>query len=65
MIWKYSIEQGGTGIVFADNEIEAINKVRSAYGDHSSREGFTEEVIVKHIENGWFADHPDVIELED
>ena len=63
MVWKYILEQGGVGIVLAENESEAINKVYLAYSDHNGNEPFGEEITVRPIENGWFLDHPDVIEV--
>lgn len=65
MIWRYSLEQGGLGIVFAESESEASKKVRDAYSAHSGGDKFTEEIAIKKIENGWFDDNPDVFEIDD
>ena len=65
MIWKYSIEQGGLGIVFAESKADAQEKVRAAYNAHSGGDKFTEEITISEIENGWFYDHPDVFEIEE
>ena len=65
MIWRYSLEQGGLGIVFAESESEASKKVRDAYSAHSGGDEFTEEITVSKIENGWFNDNPDVIEIDE
>ena len=65
-LWKYALEQGGNGIVFADNEAEAIERVVEAYTKHGGCEGgFSEDVTVYPIDtNAWFADCPNVLEID-
>ena len=64
-IWKYKLEHGGNGIVFAENESEAIERVVEAYTKHGGGEGgFSEDVTICPIDaNAWFADCPYVLEI--
>ena len=65
-LYGYSIQDLATGIVLADNvEEEAKQKVLKAYTEHGGYESeITEDMIeIENIDNHWFADNPDIIEL--
>ena len=58
--FAYQIEDGGCGIVIADNKKEAEKKIREAYNKHGGLSEYTEIWIG---EPGWFEDAPDVFEI--
>lgn len=58
----YKLEEGGAGIVYADNPKEAEFKVRDAYSTHSDTL-FTEEIEIFKIYQKPYEDAPDVIEI--
>lgn len=58
--YAYQIEDGGCGVVKADNIKEAERKVREAYSKHG---GLSETTKVWIGELGWFEDCPDVFEV--
>ena len=60
--WCYVLEQGGVGIVRANNSDEAKQKVKDAYTKHSD-DPFTEEISIYEIYQKPFDDAPDVIEI--
>ena len=66
-LYAYRIEELTVGIVMAESESEAREKVNAAYLDHGFYD--QEEYIIelkKIVENdSWFSDHPDVIEIDD
>ena len=66
-MFKYFVdEEDVSGIVYAENEEVAAEKVRAAYMDHYGSESHPEdwEIRIEAIgNNNWFSDHPGVIEL--
>lgn len=60
--FSYRIEDGGIGIVKAENKAEAEKKVRKAYNTHSY---LSDDacVDISNIEDAWFEDEPDIIEI--
>lgn len=60
--WYYRLEEGGSGIVKADNPVEAENKVRDAYKKHSVAD-FSERIDIYDIYQKPFEDAHDVIEI--
>lgn len=66
-MFKYFVdEEDVSGIVYAENEEVAIEKVRAAYKDHYGPESHPEdwEIRIESIDkNAWFQDHPDVLEI--
>lgn len=65
-LWCYTLSDGGTGIVIADNEEEAEKKVRTAYSKHGGYEEgnlASVEVNVWEITQKPFDDAPDVLEI--
>lgn len=64
MYYRYEIEQGGLGVVWAQSKEDARQQVIEAYRKHSGEDGFTEEVKIFEIDQP-FDDAPDVIELLD
>ena len=54
---------GGKGIVIADNEEEAKQKVKVSYLKHGYSESELEELEVWKITDGFFNDSPDVLEV--
>lgn len=67
-LYAYRITGTAMGIVKADSEMEAREKVRAAYSCHYGNEYVPEmdEIDIQKITNGsWFADHPDVIEIDE
>ena len=58
--FAYQIEDGGCGLVTANNATEAEQKVREAYKVHSYLSDTTDVWI---DEPSWFEDFPDVIEV--
>ena len=58
----YVIEDGGMGIVKADNPEDAERKVRDGYTKHSSLSKST-EISIYDIYQTPFDDAPDVIEI--
>lgn len=62
----YQIEDGGCGIVKADDEVDAVIKVKESYVLHGQPD-ICEEDIEVHLINydtcSVFLDTPDVIEL--
>lgn len=63
--WIYAIGDDTYGIVKADTEEKAKQKVLKAYTKHGGYESeITEDMIeIESINNHWFADNPDVIEV--
>lgn len=67
-LYIYRIVETAVGIVKADSEIEAREKVRAAYSCHYGNEYAPEmdTIDIKKItNNSWFSDHPDVIEIDE
>ena len=67
-LYTYRIVETAVGIVKADSEIEAREKVRAAYSCHYGNEYAPEmdAIDIKKITNdSWFPDHPDVIEIDE
>jgi hypothetical protein len=67
-LYIYRIVETAVGIVKADSEIEAREKVRAAYSCHYGNEYAPEmdTIDIKKITNdSWFSDHPDVIEIDE
>lgn len=60
--FAYQIEDGGCGVVRADNKKEAEEKVRKAYNLHGELSDTTEIWIGKP---SWFEDCPDVFEVSE
>lgn len=54
---------GGKGIVLADNETDARNKVREAYLKHGYSKGELKELEVWEVDTEPFDDAPDVLEV--
>ena len=63
--WIYTFDDDTYGIVKADTEDEAKQKVLKAYTEHGGYESeITEDMIeIENIDNHWFSDNPDVLEL--
>lgn len=69
-LWTYMIDAdddgGGVGIVIADNEQQAIAKVKEAYKKHSGNDEISDFSVYSHkIEQCPFSDAPDVLEIFD
>ena len=67
-LYAYRIEKLTVGIVMAESESEAREKVNAAYLKHN--DCFDSEIdfieLKKIVENdSWFSDNPDVIEIDD
>lgn len=60
--WYYEWEDGGRGIVKADNSEEAERKVKKSYKAHGY-ENTSEELYIYEIWQNPFKDSPDVIEI--
>ena len=62
--WIYTFDDDTYGIVKANTEEEAKQKVLKAYIEHGGYESdITEDMIeIENSDNHWFADNPDVIE---
>ena len=56
--WIYTFDEDTYGIVKADTEEEAKQKVLKAYTEHG---GYESEI--ENIDNHWFSDNPDVLEV--
>ena len=54
---------GGKGIVIADNEEEAKQKVKASYLKHGYSESELEELEVWKVTDGFFNDSSDVLEV--
>lgn len=54
---------GGKGIVIANNEEEAKQKVKEAYLKHGYSESELTDLEVWKITEAWFEDVPDVLEI--
>lgn len=54
---------GGKGIVLANNETEARNKVRDSYLKHGYSKGELEDLEVWEVVEEPFDDAPDVLEI--
>lgn len=63
--WIYIFDGDVYGIVKASTEKEAKQKVLKAYTEHGGYQSeITEDMIeIKKIDNHWFFDNPDVIEV--
>lgn len=67
-LYAYRIEELAVGIVNADSEADAREKVKAAYLKHNdcfdSERDFIE---LKEIaeDDSWFSDHPDVVEVDE
>lgn len=65
-LFCYTLSDGGTGIVIADNPEEAEEKVRAAYSKHGGYEnGYIASDIINvfELEQKPFEDAPDVLEI--
>ena len=63
-IWLYEVLGISWGIVKADTEEEAEQKVREAYKKHSINfDEYIPIIIRPKTESNWFADCPDVLEV--
>ena len=63
-IWIYVVEQQSKGIVIANSEFEAIEKVVEAYKKHNDEICPADVEVVKSTESeGWFSDCPDMLEV--
>lgn len=65
-LWAYELEDGGTGIVIADNSEQAELKVREAYLKHGGydKSGIdATEVRIYEIVQKPFVDAPNVLEI--
>lgn len=63
-IWIYEVEQQAKGIVVADSEYNAIEKVVASYKKHKDDICPADIIIVKfNKSDGWFKDSPDVLEV--
>lgn len=54
---------GGKGIVIANNEEEAKQKVKASYLKHGYSESELEELEVWKVTDGFFNNSPDVLEV--
>lgn len=64
-IWIYVVEQQAKGIVIANSEYEAIEKVVISYKKHDDDICPADVQVVKATEtDGWKADCPDMLEIE-
>lgn len=54
---------GGKGIVIADNEEEAKQKVKASYLKHGYSESELEELEIWKVTDGFFNDSPDILEV--
>lgn len=54
---------GAIGIVIADSEDEAKEKITNAYKKHGYSDSELDNLSVLKITDGWFKDSPDVLEL--
>ena len=66
MFMYFVDEEDISGIVYAENEESAAEKVRAAYKDHYGPDAHPEnwEIRIEPIgKNSWFSDHPDVLEI--
>lgn len=54
---------GGKGIVIADSEEDAKQKVKSSYLKHGYSESELDELQVWKVTDGLFNDSPDVLEV--
>ena len=59
----YHISDGGVGIVKAETEEQAKDFVCNAYRKHNSGDYSRDEIYCEKIEDGYFDDSPEVIEL--
>lgn len=67
-LYAYRIEELAVGIVNADSEADAREKVKAAYLKHNNCYNPERDVIeIKEIaeDDSWFSDHPDVIEIDE
>lgn len=63
-IWIYVVEQQSKGIVIADSEYEAIEKVVESYKKHDDDICPAYVQVVKATEtDGWKSDYPDMLEV--
>jgi len=62
-LYIYKIQNYATGVVKANSENEAIEKVSSAYSKHSICFG-NDEIIITMTDGYWFSDSPDVLEVD-
>ena len=64
-LYGYIIDyySGGKGIVIANNEEEAKQKVKASYLKHGYSETELEELQVWKVTDGFFNDSPDVLEV--
>lgn len=64
-IWVYIVEQQAKGIVVADNEYEAIEKIVASYKKHNDDICPAYVHVFKATEtDGWKADCPDMLEVK-
>ena len=63
--WIYVLDNDTYGVVKANTEDEAKQKVKEAYTKHGGYESeITEDMIeIENMDNHWFSDSPDVIEV--
>lgn len=66
-LYAYRIEESIVGMVKAESESEAREKVKAAYLAHGFCDSETDIIELKKIaeNDSWFSDHPDVIEIDD
>ena len=64
-LYGYIIDyySGGKGIVIADNEEDAKQKIKASYLKHGYSETELEELQVWKVTDGFFNDSPDVLEV--
>jgi len=63
-LYIYKIPDLAIGVVKANSENEAIEKVSSAYSKHNTCFNDNEIIIIR-TDNCWFSDSPDVFEVDD
>lgn len=63
-VWVYIVEQQSKGIVYADSENEAIEKVVTSYAKHNDKIQPNCVQVYKATETeGWKSDCPDMLEI--
>lgn len=60
----YEVEQQSKGIVIANSESEAVEKVAASYGKHGDDICPSDIKVLKAVNtDGWFKDCPDMLEV--
>lgn len=63
-VWKYEVDRQAIGIVFANSELDAIEKVVASYKKHNDEICPADVEVVKATESGgYFSDCPDILEV--